>query len=156
MESLQTTLSEFLAEVVMTGYYLAEPPRKSTALLHDAEMKCLKIVATFGPLQMHEVARLLHATKPRATQLVTVLQNYGYVTRLNGVDHRVKLVSVTDAGAHIVHDARQKYDALAAEIIAKLGKTEAARLCDILARITPLTSNPATKEEPVAIHETVS
>ena len=123
----------------MTGYYLAEPPRKSTALLHDAEMKCLKIIASFGPLQMHEVARLMHATKPRATQLVRVLQEYGYVNRIVGIDHRVKLVSPTRDGLAVVQDARHKYDDLAATIIDHLGVEQAQQLCDLLAKITPLT-----------------
>ncbi len=69
-------LAEFLADVVMTSFYLNEPSRRTDSKLHDAEMKCLKIIKTFGPMPMQELAHYLHTTKARATQLVCALESH--------------------------------------------------------------------------------
>lgn len=133
-------LSDFLSEVVMTGYYIAEPPRKASTLLHDAEMKCLKIIHAFGPMQMHDIASLMFATKPRATQLVAGLEARGLVERKAGADHRVKEVNITETGRQTVYEAREKYRALARAIEEKIGSEKTHQLCMILEQITPLTT----------------
>ncbi|MBL8121391.1 MarR family transcriptional regulator [Candidatus Saccharibacteria bacterium] len=148
MSAVTEQLGEFLADVVMTSHYLAEPAAEPAGNLHDAEMKCLKIIATIGPLKMHQLAETLHATKARATQLVTTLEQLGYVARGQGTDLRTKLVSATELGQAIVLDTRQKYHELAKAIELKLGTKRASELCTLLAEITPLsvlTSNQ-TKE----------
>lgn len=134
-----STLDEFLSEVVMTGYYLAEPPRVSTQHLHDAEMKCLKIIHVFGPLQVHHIAEKMFTTKARATQLTHVLEKHGYIHHRTGSDRRTKLVMVTKKGATVVQEVRKKYMELADSIEATLGPERTNQLCDILRDITPLT-----------------
>lgn len=139
-----STLSDFLAEVVMTSYYLAEPPAKSAGLLHDAEMKCLKIIAVFGPMQMRDVAAALHVTKPRVTKLVTDLCERGFIEWTTGQDKRAKLVTVTADGRDLVVVVRQRYHDLALNIESKLGAAKTRRLQQLLAEITPLTDFHAT------------
>ena len=150
MHSIKT-LSEFLAEVVMTGHYLAEPARKSQ-LLHDAEMKALKIISTYGPMQMHHVADAMHATKARATQLISALESQGFVIRSSCEDHRVKMVSATPLGDNTVTEARRKYLQLATHIESKLGMRKTKQLCELLSEITPLpTVNSSVKKEKQSI-----
>lgn len=142
-------MGEFLADVVMTSHYLAEPASEPAGNLHDAEMKCLKIIATIGPLKMHQLAEALHATKARATQLVASLEQHGYVRRGQGADLRTKMVVATDLGQAVVIEARQKYHQLAKAIEQKLGAKRAGELCSLLADITPLThvtNNTHSKE----------
>lgn len=134
-------LDIFLSDVVMTGYYLAEPPRLTTKDLHDAEMKCLKIISVFGPLQVHEIADLMYTTKARATQLTHTLERYGYVRHHHSeIDRRVKLMSITEEGEAVVKHVRQKYRKLARAVEHKLGKQKTKELCLLLAEITPLSA----------------
>lgn len=139
-------LDSFLSDVVMTGYYLAEPPRLATKNLHDAEMKCLKIISEFGPIQVHQIAELMFATKARATQLTKILENYGYAKHETGTDKRVKLISITDEGEEIVNNVRKKYTDLANAIEGKLGKVKTDKLCQLLDEITPLNKLINNKE----------
>lgn len=140
-------LSEFLAEVVMTSYYLAEPQKDSGSVLHDAEMKSLKIIKSFGPMRMQELANYLHTSKSRATQIVCVLEKHGLVERINSVDKRVHMVSATAKGQREVEFLRSRYLQLAAAIEDKLGNERTAELCSLLAEITPLHSVTNRKEE---------
>lgn len=138
MKSSQV-LEEFLAEVVMTSHYLAEPVRKSSEELHDAEMKCLKIVDTFQPLSLHVIADYMHCGKARATQLVHSLESKGFVERASAQDHRVALISTTRKGKASVASLRSKYRDLARKIKQTLGDNDTQKLCEVLERITPLT-----------------
>ncbi|QQR52748.1 winged helix-turn-helix transcriptional regulator [bacterium] len=137
-------LSAFLAEVVMTSYYLAEPPQRSAGLLHDAEMKCLKVVAAYGPMQMRELAAALHVTKPRVTKLIADLHERGFTECTVGPDKRTKLVQSTPAGLELVASVRRRYQELANRIEAKLGPDKAQTLKQLLAEITPLTDFEST------------
>lgn len=138
MSNTKKTLADFLADVVMTGYYLAEPVSVHEPTLHDAEMKCLKIIGSFGPIEMSRLATLLHATKPRVTQLVQSLEQHHFVARLPGRDARVSRIAVTVDGDRVIRDIRKKYDDLAESIENKIGKKKAKDLANLLAEITPL------------------
>lgn len=122
----------------MTSHYLAEPSELNHTLLHDAEMKCLKVIHDLGPLQMHHLAGYLHATKARASQLVSALESHGYVERNTGEDHRVKIVQVTHKGTTIVTTVRAKYQRLAEAIELRLGTEKTDQLHSLLQEITPL------------------
>jgi DNA-binding MarR family transcriptional regulator len=132
-------LDEFLSEVVMTGYYLAEPPRVSTKYLHDAEMKCLKIIHKFGPIKTTQISELMFTTKSRATQLTQVLEKYGYISHVSGSDKRTKVLSITSEGEVVINDVKKKYRQLSNTIEVRLGKQKTLELCAILQEITPLT-----------------
>lgn len=133
-------LADFLADVVMTGYYLAEPPKHQSEHLHDVEAKCLKIIHAFGPLMVHDISDLLQTTKPRATQLVHVLEDKGLIYRETGLDHRVIYINTTKKGAKTVMELRQKYINLAEAIEKKIGSKKTMTLSQILSEISPLTS----------------
>jgi len=133
-----TTLAEFLAEVVLTSHYLAEPSKRTTSLLNDAEMRALKITYSIGPLSMHQLADAMHTSKPRATQLVDILVNRSLVTKVKGGDKRVTYVSLTPKGKKAVKEMRLKYEALADAITLKLGSENTQTLTTLLGQITPL------------------
>lgn len=131
-------LSQFLAEVVLTSHYLAEPVSRSEFEVSDAEMKCLKIIATFEPLGMNEIATKLHASKPRATQLVALLESRDMVTRTVASDRRRIEVRASAKGKRAVAALETRYEKLAASIEKKLGARDTAELCRLLEEITPL------------------
>jgi len=132
-------LADFLADVVMTGYYLAEPPKSHSQHLHDMEAKCLKVIYAMQPLRIQEIANLTHTTKSRATQLVHALEGRKLIRRQTGDDHRVVMISTTVKGAKVVEELRQKYIELAETIKQTIGDKRTKDLCEILAEISPLT-----------------
>jgi DNA-binding MarR family transcriptional regulator len=131
-------LSQFLAEVVLTSHYLAEPVSKTDAEISDAEMKCLKIINSFEPIGMQEIAGKLHASKPRATQLVALLESRDLVTRTVADDRRRIVVRASTKGKKSVAQLDKRYDALADAIEKQLGEHDTATLVRLLEVITPL------------------
>lgn len=131
-------LSQFLAEVVLTSHYLAEPVSKTDAEVSDAEMKCLKIINSFEPIGMQEIAAKLHASKPRATQLVALLESRDMVTRTVADDRRRIVVRASSKGKKAVAQLDKRYDELAAAIEGRLGASDTATLMRLLELITPL------------------
>jgi DNA-binding MarR family transcriptional regulator len=131
-------LSKFLAEVVLTSHYLAEPVSKTEAEISDAEMKCLKIITSFEPIGMQEIAAKLHASKPRATQLVALLESHGMVDRTVASDRRRIVVRASAKGKKAVTILDKRYDALAEAIEKCLGKDDTDTLVRLLEQITPL------------------
>jgi len=131
-------LSQFLAEVVLTSHYLAEPVSKTEAEISDAEMKCLKIINSFEPIGMQEIAAKLHASKPRATQLVALLESRDMVTRTVADDRRRIVVRASSKGKKSVATLDKRYDELALAIEKRLGTTDTATLVRLLEVITPL------------------
>jgi len=138
MLSTREQLSQFLSEVVLTSHYLAEPVNKTEAEISDAEMKCLKIISSFEPLGMQDIAAKLHASKPRATQLVALLESHDMVTRTVATDRRRIVVRANAKGKKAVAKLEERYDALAKAIQEKLGVEDTATLCRLLEVITPL------------------
>ncbi len=131
-------LSQFLAEVVLTSHYLAEPVSKRDIEVSDAEMKCLKVIAAFEPIGMHEIAGKLHASKPRATQLVALLEAHDMVIRTVASDRRRIEVRASAKGKRAIATLEVRYERLAREIERKLGTADTEELCRLLALITPL------------------
>lgn len=131
-------LSQFLAEVVLTSHYLAEPVSKHDFEVSDAEMKCLKVITAFEPIGMHEIADKLHASKPRATQLVALLEAHDMVIRAVASDRRRIQVRASAKGKRAIAALEVRYDKLAYAIEQKLGKDDTAELCRLLEQITPL------------------
>jgi DNA-binding MarR family transcriptional regulator len=131
-------LSQFLAEVVLTSHYLAEPVNKTEAEISDAEMKCLKIINSFEPIGMQDIAAKLHASKPRATQLVALLESRDMVTRTVASDRRRIVVRASSRGKKAVAALDKRYDELAAAIEKRLGAEDTATLLRLLQLITPL------------------
>lgn len=128
-------LAHELSDIVMTSYYLSEPPRTQQEHLHDAEAKCLKIIHDFQPIRLNQLADLMHVTKPRATALVHVLTNKGLIGRVQGEDHRVVLVNTTKIGTDTVLQLRQKYIRISEEIILGMSSDKASLLTQLLREV---------------------
>jgi len=133
-------LSQFLADVVLTSHYLAEPLSKTDAEISDAEMKALKIIANFEPISMQQIAEKLHASKPRATQLVALLESHGMVIRTVAIDRRRIDVKASSKGRGAMKKLEIRYEELAQNITNKLGQADARELTRLLSLITPLSS----------------
>jgi DNA-binding MarR family transcriptional regulator len=133
-----TQLSQFLAEVVLTSHYLAEPVNKTEVEISDAEMKCLKIINSFEPIGMQEIAGKLHASKPRATQLVALLEAHDMVSRTVADDRRRIVVRASVKGRRAIAKMDERYNELATKIEAALGSEDTATLTRLLSMITPL------------------
>jgi DNA-binding MarR family transcriptional regulator len=134
----QKKLSHYLADIILTSHYLAEPAKQTTRELSDAEVRCLRIIAAHEPLSMQEIAEKLRASKPRATQLVALLEAYDMVSRTVAQDRRRMDVRATPKGKKAIALLHERYERLARAIENQLGEQDAARLRDLLEQITPL------------------
>ena len=132
-------LSQFIADVVLTSHYLAEPVNKSQVEVTDAEIRCLKIIASFEPIGMHEIAEKMHASKPRATQLAALLEARSLVSRDVATDRRRIEVRATAKGKQVIKTLDARYEKLADAIEKKLGRKDTETLVRLLEEITPLT-----------------
>jgi DNA-binding MarR family transcriptional regulator len=135
-------LSHYLADIILTSHYLAEPTKQTTRELSDAEVRCLRVIAAHEPISMQEIAEGLHASKPRATQLVALLEAYDMVTRTVAQDRRRMDVRATPKGKKAVALLHERYERLSRAIENRLGEQDAARLRDLLEQITPLDQLP--------------
>lgn len=138
----EPSLAQYIAEVVLTSHYLAEPAKKTTGELSDAEMRCLRIIAMYEPLSMQEIAEKLHASKPRATQLVALLEAHDMVERTVAEDRRRINVTTSPAGHAAIAQLQERYEKLAKAIERKLGTKDTQELRRLLHEITPLSSLP--------------
>lgn len=134
-------LAEQLSAIVMTSYYLAEPPRRQEDHLHDAEAKCLKIIHDFQPLNLQQVADLMHVTKPRVSNLVHALENKHLIKRDRGKDHRIVLLSTTNSGKVAVEHLRAKYMQLAEQIVTEIGESKTTLLSELLTDVCKVAAN---------------
>ena len=135
---MEERLAEFLAEVVLTSHYLAEPLKKTTDELSDAEMRCLRVITSFEPLSMHDIAEKLHASKPRTTQLVAWLEAHDMIERTVAKDRRRIEVRTSSNGRETIRILQERYQKLAHAIQQKLGAKDTEKLCKLLEEITPL------------------
>lgn len=138
MSNNMNQLAEFMADIVLTSHYLGEPITVQNNLLHDSEVRALKLVYTYGPLSMQDLANRLHTSKARCSQLVNALMDYKMVERTKGGDKRFIYVVTTPKGKQMVRKIRAKYIRLAEIIENRLGKTDSAELIRLLEKISPL------------------
>lgn len=131
-------LADFLADVVLTSHYLAQPSRNLSTHLNDAEMRALKIIHCCGPLSMHELAEAMHTSKPRATQLVELLHHRHLISKVKGGDKRMTYVIATKQGIQTIKEIRKKYEELAGAIEKKLTKEELKQLLLCIEKVSPL------------------
>ena len=138
----EKSLANFMAEVVLTSQYLADPHFYNNELLHSAEVKALKIIFTNGPISMHELAQAMHASRPRTTQIVSSLINKQLVEKVKGGDKRMIYVVTTTNGTKTVKQLRAKYTKIAKAIENKLGPKDSQELARLLKKVSPLQQLP--------------
>ena len=131
-------LADFMAEVVLTSHYLAEPNSKLKNPLHASEIRALKIIYSNGPFSMHQLAEVMHTSRPRCTQLVDSLLDKQLVAKVKSGDKRMTYVMTTIEGTKVVRQLRLKYKKLAKAVVLKLGKEDSKILARLLIKITPL------------------
>ena len=138
----EKTLADFMAEVVLTSHYLAEPQSHQKNPLHDAEVRALKIIYTNGPYSMHELAQAMHTSRPRSTQIVSSLIQKQLVERVKAGDKRMIYIVTTTKGTKTVRQLRIKYAKLAQAIEKKLGPKDSLELARLLEKISPIQQLP--------------
>lgn len=89
-----------------------------------------------GPSRVSDLARALQLTPAAITQLVADLEGKGYVRRARDErDHRVVLVSLTEAGEGVLAEHRQRSRAEAEKLVALLEPADREALTRILQRL---------------------
>ena len=138
----EKTMADFMAEVVLTSQYLAEPQLYNNSLLHNTEIRALKIIFTKGPISMHELAQAMYASRPRTTQIVSTLIAKQLVEQVKGGDKRMIYVITTTKGTKTVKQLRAKYTKIARAIERKLGPKDGQELARLLKKVSPLQQLP--------------
>jgi len=85
-------------------------------------------------VMISKLSDLLHISRPTASQMISALEDKGYVERLmTASDRRVVFINLTDKGKTLFDSKMARYIGILNEIIAKVGKDEVDQLivlCD--------------------------
>lgn len=93
-----------------------------------------------GPMRIGELAEREHVSAPTATRLVAVLESAALVARApDTADRRSAVISLTDAGAAAVRQARRLRTARLARLVSGLQPADLQRLVDALPVLDRLT-----------------
>ena len=100
--------------------------------------KLLKALAVESR-SMREVSDLMGIAPRTVTDIIDGLEASGLVARVpHASDRRVTLLELTDAGRKRLAEARCRADAVTAEVMVGLNRTERATLVGLLTRVAPL------------------
>jgi DNA-binding MarR family transcriptional regulator len=113
------------------------------ASLHDAmanttmrQLEVLRLVATHGPLAMHELARLHGITRSSTTEVVDRLVGHGLVERRHDpLDRRSVEVALTARAEALLAQVRRLHDASIAVLTDAYDDEELATLVHLLERL---------------------
>jgi DNA-binding MarR family transcriptional regulator len=114
--------------------------RQGDTGLSPSQLSALTSVEVHGPMTLGALAEHERVAPPSVTRVVGKLEELGLVTRLaDASDRRVQRVSLTDAGAALLAEVRQRKDVWLAARLAQLDEDRRARLADALDALDALT-----------------
>jgi DNA-binding MarR family transcriptional regulator len=114
--------------------------RQGDTGLSPSQLSALTSVEVHGPMTLGALAEHERVAPPSVTRVVGKLEELGLVTRLaDASDRRVQRVSLTDAGAALLAEVRQRKDVWIAARLAQLDEDRRARLADALDALDALT-----------------
>jgi DNA-binding MarR family transcriptional regulator len=114
--------------------------RQADTGLSPSQLSALATVEHHGPMTLGALADHENVAPPSVTKVVTILETQGLVSRAaHASDKRVALVSITDEGARLLHESRQRKNQWLAERLGRLDADQRARLADALDVIEVLT-----------------
>ena len=119
--------------------------RQGDTGLSPSQLSALTSVEVHGPMTLGALAEHERVAPPSVTKVVGKLEELGLVIRrADATDRRVHRVSLTDAGAALLAEVRQRKDVWLAARLAQLDEDRRARLADALDVIDALTAHDPT------------
>ncbi|HET9111998.1 MAG TPA: MarR family transcriptional regulator [Ktedonobacterales bacterium] len=112
-----------------------------------SEIYALALLAERAPLSQQELGAALALEKSSVSRLVQQLEQRGWVRRERGVhDSRLRLLRLSEEGAHIADQAQQHMSQAHAALFEQLAPHEQAALLDGLTALLAALRSPAWKE----------
>src|SRR5215510_5794537 len=113
--------------------------RQGDTGLSPSQLSALTSVENHGPMTLGALADHERVAPPTVTRVVGKLEELGLlVRRADPSDRRVARVSITDAGAALLGEVRQRKDVWLAARLAQLDETRRAQLADALEALDAL------------------
>ncbi len=106
--------------------------------LKATQLTMLGAISISGPTRMSELADMLALDKTTLTRNLKLLESGGLITVAAGVDRRVRIVSLTRAGADAVDRALPRWREAQRRMVEHLGEARWRRLVADLAEIDAL------------------
>jgi DNA-binding MarR family transcriptional regulator len=114
--------------------------RQGDTGLSPSQLSALTSVDNHGPMTLGALADHERVAPPTVTKVVSKLEELGLVVRrADPSDRRVARVSISDAGAALLGEVRQRKDVWLAARLAQLDETRRAQLADALDALDALT-----------------
>src|SRR5262245_4730812 len=114
--------------------------RQGDTGLSPSQLSALTSVEAHGPMTLGALADHERVAPPSVTKVVGKLEELGLVVRrADASDRRVYRVSLTDAGAALLAEVRQRKDVWLAARLDQLDEARRARLADALDALDALT-----------------
>jgi DNA-binding MarR family transcriptional regulator len=114
--------------------------RQGDTGLSPSQLSALTSVEAHGPMTLGALADHERVAPPSVTKVVGKLEELGLLTRsADASDRRVHRVSLTDAGAALLAEVRQRKDVWLAARLDQLDEDRRARLADALDALDALT-----------------
>ncbi|HZM38922.1 MAG TPA: MarR family transcriptional regulator [Acidimicrobiales bacterium] len=114
--------------------------RQGDTGLSPSQLSALTSVEAHGPMTLGALADHERVAPPSVTKVVGKLEELGLVTRrADASDRRVHRVSLTDAGAALLAEVRQRKDVWLAARLDQLDEDRRVRLADALDALDALT-----------------
>jgi DNA-binding MarR family transcriptional regulator len=107
--------------------------RQADTGLSPSQLSALATVEHHGPVTLGTLAEHENVAPPSITKVVNKLEGRGLVTRRpDPADGRVARVSLTDLGASLLAESRQRKNEWLAARLRRLDRDQQARLADAL------------------------
>lgn len=104
--------------------------------LTDNHYNVLRILNGAGkPISQSEIGRLMLSSRANITKLVDLLEERGFVKRQSCGDRRVKLVTLTEAGAQFIEETMSTVIGFANETMQPLTREEQKSLYNLLGKL---------------------
>ncbi len=114
--------------------------RQGDTGLSPSQLSALTSVGAHGPMTLGALAERGRVAPPSVTRVVGKLEELGLVVRkADASDRRVHRVSLTETGAALLAEVRQRKDVWLAARLAQLEDDRRARLADALDALDALT-----------------
>jgi DNA-binding MarR family transcriptional regulator len=114
--------------------------RQGDTGLSPSQLSALTSVEVHGPMTLGALAEHERVAPPSVTRVVGKLEELGLVVRQpDASDRRVHRVSLTDAGAALLAEVRQRKDVWLAARLAQLDDERRSRLAEALEALGALT-----------------
>lgn len=114
--------------------------------LTEPQWRILRVISDYGPIEQHEIASLCQISGPSLSNILSNLEEAGYVSRARSrEDQRKVFVQLAKRGKALVEEVAPDVDARYRELEEALGAELISSLSTLLVRLMDLPPNKERK-----------